>query len=206
VKRAILAFALAAGVMTARADDTRLTGSPDPAYVGGRVTFTATFSVPCADGVSSALFIVDGVPHLVPARLTDGVHAVAELSTSFRSAGRHGIVFKWATAMPASGASCGGSAALTETVLARTPPSPSAPPRPTVKPTSAPSSATPAAAPSPPPSPSPPAQPSATASGTRLTSETEADPAPPLYAVAAGVAVVVLAAMSGAAIRHRDSV
>ena len=143
------------------ANGTTVTASPSHPYAGQTVTLTAGFVVPCADGVSSAYFVIDGKKY--PVQASGAYNFVARLKISSLRAGSHRIEFQWSTQMYPD-LSCGGSDTITLTVLARPSPVPSPKPRLTPPPSVAPS---PAASPSLSPSPSARSSPTPVASGSR---------------------------------------
>jgi hypothetical protein len=178
MRRLIVATALAISFPAdVLADNgTQVTASPSRPYVGQTITLTATFVVPCADGVSNASFAIDGKTYA--AHATGAYNFTARLKIASLRAGTHKVVFTWSTTMYPD-LSCGGSDTITLTVLARPSPIPSPRPRPTP----------PSAGPSPVDSPSPSESPTPVATTTRVndiepTGEVGPDPAVSLGALA----------------------
>jgi large repetitive protein len=180
---AAVVLALALDPITASAD--ALTSSVNPSTVGQEVTFTAVYTVPCADGVAAHFFTIDGDDVGYTTHTGSGQVFTTTLTTSSLSAGDHAIVFTWSTSMPPT-AACGNMMTLTQTVSNPAAP----PPQPAESPSSPPVEA---------PSPSP--SPTEVASAVRLAGEPARAPSIPtiplgLIALAGGViaggAVVIL--------------
>jgi len=195
VKIAVLAAAVAAGipVVALAAGETTLVSSANPSYEGQQVTLTATYTVYCADGASTA-FTIDGQP-VRP--VISGAHTfTATVQVASLAAGRHSVAFAWHADQPGTDVSCGGSATLTQVVLVRPSPKPKPPP-----PTSA---APPSASPSPSPQTSPAESPSPVASAPRVSRTAMAQPGVPDPAVSAGaLAIYLLVAVAALAVSRR---
>ena len=122
-----IASALWVAIGTVHADGGQLTSSANPSVTGQQVTFTYSFTLGCADG-AQVTFTVDGETHGASASIPDGLHATANFSNTFSTAGNHTVVAAFdGSPMP----NCAGtSPPLIQVVIAPEPPAPPPPPPP----------------------------------------------------------------------------
>jgi len=180
MKRAVIVAAVILGsATTVHASGTTISASPSSSVVGQRVTFTATFTFGCADGVTSHHFLIDGQAYNGGFSIA-GQNATETIAISTLAAGRHSVTYRWDTSTPNSGIPpCGDEASISYVVnpdsAAPAAPRPAPPPAP--KPSAAPPPSPPDTSPSlEPPSPSPTESASPFATSARLTGVDETDP------------------------------
>src|SRR5690242_6520991 len=191
MKRAVVVAAVILGSATsAQASGTTISASPSSSVVGQRVTFTATFTFGCADGVASHHFLIDGQAYY-GSFSSAGQNATETMAISTLAVGRHSVSYRWETSTPNSGIPpCGDEASIAYVV------SPKAAPPPAPKPSAAPPPPPPAASP-------PPVEPSgsapAVASSARLTGAGESDPPanPPAALLIGGALLLGVLAAAG---------